>query len=298
LHHIFNPIGPNGAGKSTTMNMLCGYFGPTEGTAKVLGHDVRKDMSAIHMLLGVCPQGDVVWEELTGREHLRFYGRLKGMEGQVLENAVNYRLQQVDLLTAGDKKAGAYSGGMKRRLCVAMALVGNPRVVILDEPSTGLDPKARKDLWKVIRQASKKAAVLLTTHSMEEAEMLCTNIGIFIAGRINCIGSAPDLKARLGKGYYVHIACERNGKEDVVQEYLQKAIPGLSLINNLNGTLNFQVSGDDTTLSHILSSLVADINGLPEKKNALANIQDWGVENTTLEQVFIKITSGLKLEAH
>ncbi len=178
------------------MNMLCGYFGPTFGTAKVSGYDVRKDMSSIHMLIGVCPQGDVIWEDLTGREHLQFYGRLKGMEGKDLDAVVNYRLQQVDLLDAGNKKAGAYSGGMKRRLCVAIALVGNPKVVILDEPSTGLDPKARKDLWRVIRQASKTSAVLLTTHSMEEAEQLCTNIGIFISGRINCIGSAS------GKTYF------------------------------------------------------------------------------------------------
>ena len=114
------------------MNMLCGYFGPTYGTAKVAGYDIRYDMNSIHMLLGVCPQGDVLWEELTGREHLRFYGMLKGMYGDILKTAVDFRLLQVDLLVAGDKKAGEYSGGMKRRLCVAIALIGNPRVIILD----------------------------------------------------------------------------------------------------------------------------------------------------------------------
>jgi ABC-type multidrug transport system ATPase subunit len=140
----FGFLGPNGAGKSTTMNMLCGYFGPTAGTAMVMGYDIRKDMDAIHMLLGVCPQDNIIWPELTAREHLQFFGKLKGLNGAELNQAVETRLKEVDLFTVADKNAGAFSGGMKRRLCVAIALVGNPRVVILDEPSTGLDPKGQE----------------------------------------------------------------------------------------------------------------------------------------------------------
>jgi ABC-type multidrug transport system ATPase subunit len=284
----FGFLGPNGAGKSTTMNMLCGYFGPTEGTAKVFGYDVRTDMSSIHMLLGVCPQENVLWEDLTGREHLNFYGRLKGMTGETLTKAVNYRLGQVDLLTAGDKASGAYSGGMKRRLCVAIALVGNPRVVILDEPSTGLDPKARRDLWQVIRQATKTAAVLLTTHSMEEAETLCSRIGIFIKGRLRCLGTASDLKQRLGDGYYVHVMTKKEGNENAVEDYLKKSIPGLELLNSLNGTRNYQVGAKDSSLAGILKTLM--VGNDDGSKEVMEQIEDWGVENTTLEQVFVEIT--------
>jgi ABC-type multidrug transport system fused ATPase/permease subunit len=106
----FGFLGSNGAGKSTTCNMLCGYFGPTKGTARVLGKDIRTEIDEIHQLLGVCPQGDVIWEDLTGREHLQFYGQLKGLTGKDLKEAVDYRLSQVDLMVKGDVAAGSYSG--------------------------------------------------------------------------------------------------------------------------------------------------------------------------------------------
>ncbi len=242
-------------------------------------------------LLGVCPQENILWEDLTGREHLMFYGRLKGLEGEELEQAVKYRLAQVDLLTAGDKNAGAYSGGMKRRLCVAMCLVGNPKCVILDEPSTGLDPKARKDLWNVIRKASKTAAVLLTTHSMEEAEILCNRIGIFMEGKLRCLGSAADLKGRLGDGFYIHVECA--DKNNVVpHNYMMAALPGIQLMNQLNGTYNYQISSAHTNLSKILFTLMANSDkSTKSDKEAVSMIQDWSVRNTTLEQVFIRITA-------
>jgi ABC-type multidrug transport system ATPase subunit len=296
------------------MNVLCGYFGPTSGTAKVFGYDVRENMDAIHMLLGVCPQENILWEELTGREHLMFYGRLKGLTGPELDAAVNYRLGQVDLLQAGDRFAGGYSGGMKRRLCVAMALVGNPRVVILDEPSTGLDPKARKDLWRVIKKAANTAPILLTTHSMEEAEVLCSRIGIFMKGRLRCIGTAGELKARSGDGFYIHIECV-DKETEVVDEYLRKKLEGLKLLNKLNGTYNYQISSNFTSLSKILFVLMANgDNATKQDRDMVARIQDWyivislfslslslsetnvkstlyrGVMNTTLEQAFVKIT--------
>ena len=162
----FGLLGPNGSGKSTTCNMLCGYFSPTSGTAMINGLDLRTQSDLIHCLMGVCPQDNIIWEELTGKEHLLFYGRLKNLSGNDLEKEVKYRLEQVDLWNVRDKKAGQYSGGMKRRLSVAMALTGRPKVVLLDEPSTGLDPKARTNLWEVIRTAKKRSCLMLTTHSV------------------------------------------------------------------------------------------------------------------------------------
>eukprot|EP00741_Cyanophora_paradoxa_P000096 tig00000057_g92.t1 len=151
--------------------MLCGFHMPTHGTAVINGMDVLHDVDDIHAVMGVCPQHDLLWENLTGREHLRFYGRLKGLRGKLLEDSITYRLGQVSLLEAQNKAAGAFSGGMKRRLSVAIALMGNPDVVLLDEgglrcrPSTGLDPASRRSLWDVINEYKKSCAMLLTTHS-------------------------------------------------------------------------------------------------------------------------------------
>lgn len=143
-------LGPNGAGKSTTINMLCGYLRPTSGRATINGLDILQQVDEVHLQMGVCPQEDVLWEDLTGPEHLRFYGRLKNLRGQQLEDQVNYWMRQVNLHNDMEKFSRQYSGGMKRRLSVALALIGNPRVVLLDEPTTGLDPGSRRSLWDVI----------------------------------------------------------------------------------------------------------------------------------------------------
>eukprot|EP01121_Diplochlamys_sp_Union-15-3_P000931 TRINITY_DN10786_c0_g1_i6.p1 TRINITY_DN10786_c0_g1~~TRINITY_DN10786_c0_g1_i6.p1 ORF type:complete len:784 (+),score=104.40 TRINITY_DN10786_c0_g1_i6:45-2354(+) len=186
-------LGPNGAGKSTTINMLCGYLTPTEGTVLVNGLNMKISTDEIHLQMGVCPQADTLWGCLTAREHLLFYGRLKNLKGKVLDEQVDYWLEQVKLTPAGDKISKEYSGGMKRRLSVAIALIGNPKIVLLDEPSTGLDPASRRALWDVIINYKKQCALLLTTHSMEEAEALCDRLAIFNHGKLRCIGAAAEV---------------------------------------------------------------------------------------------------------
>ena len=191
------------AGKSTTINMLCGYLRPTSGTALIYGNDLIEDTDDIHLNLGICPQDNVLWDDLTGPEHMYFYGRLKGLKGVELSNEVNYWLEQVDLLSSKNKLSSQYSGGMKRRLCVAMALIGSPSVVLLDEPTTGLDPASKRALWDVVNMKKKECSILLTTHSMEEAEALCDRLGIFISGRLATLGPPSDLKRRYGTGFYL-----------------------------------------------------------------------------------------------
>ncbi|KAL2340803.1 hypothetical protein Fmac_008743 [Flemingia macrophylla] len=162
----FGMLGPNGAGKTSFINMMIGLTKPTSGTAYVQGLDIRTHMDGIYSSMGVCPQHDLLWESLTGREHLLFYGRLKNLKGSALTQAVEESLKNVNLFHGGvaDKQAGKYSGGMKRRLSVAISLIGDPRVVVyMDEPSTGLDPASRKNLWNVVKRAKQDRAIILTS---------------------------------------------------------------------------------------------------------------------------------------
>ncbi|MCO5575518.1 hypothetical protein L7F22_029319 [Adiantum nelumboides] len=166
----FGMLGPNGAGKTSSINMMIGLSKPTSGTVYIEGLDIRTDMDQIYLCMGVCPQFDLLWESLTGREHLLFYGRLKNLKGESLENAVVDTLRSVNLLHegVGDKTVNTYSGGMKRRLSVAISLIGDPKVVYMDEPSAGLDPASRNLLWNVVRKAKQGRAIILTTLNLSK----------------------------------------------------------------------------------------------------------------------------------
>ncbi|XP_021733807.1 ABC transporter A family member 10-like [Chenopodium quinoa] len=162
----FGMLGPNGAGKTSFISMMIGLTKPTSGTAFINGFDIRTNMDEIYSMIGVCPQDNLLWETLTGREHLMFYGRLKGLRDAALKEAVEESLKNVNLYYGGfaDKQTGKYSGGMQRRLSVAISLIGDPKVVFMDEPSTGLDPASRNNLWNVVKRAKQDRAIVLTTH--------------------------------------------------------------------------------------------------------------------------------------
>mmetsp|Transcript_26423 Transcript_26423/g.39214 ORF Transcript_26423/g.39214 Transcript_26423/m.39214 type:complete len:1955 (+) Transcript_26423:136-6000(+) len=204
----FGFLGINGAGKTTTLSILSGEFPPTSGTAYIDGYDIKLDQSNIRRKIGYCPQFDALLELLTVREHLELYGRIKGMEGDRLQEVVRGKLEQMNLTDFEHKAAGSLSGGNKRKLSVAIAMIGEPSIIFLDEPSTGMDPMARRFMWQVISRISTQDAlcsIILTTHSMEEAEALCTRIGIMVNGGLRCLGSGQHLKQRFGDGYEVDI---------------------------------------------------------------------------------------------
>ena len=163
---------------------------------------MRDNISAIYADMGVCPQHDLLWPALSAREHLRFYGRLKGLSGKSLKEAIKHMLEKVNLSGFAKRRAGGFSGGMKRRLSMANALMGDPSVVYMDEPSTGLDPASKHGLWDVISSAKKngKRSMVLTTHSMEEADVLCDRLCIMADGEVQCIGLTHELKRRFGRG--------------------------------------------------------------------------------------------------
>mmetsp|Transcript_16038 Transcript_16038/g.15969 ORF Transcript_16038/g.15969 Transcript_16038/m.15969 type:complete len:500 (+) Transcript_16038:1613-3112(+) len=195
-------LGVNGAGKTTTFKMLTGEIAPTVGEAYICGHNVITELDRARELIGYCPQFDAISELLTAREHLRLYSDIKGIPKDRREALVEEMIDQMDLRQYADILAGTYSGGNKRKLSVAMALIGNPTVVFLDEPSAGMDPETRKKMWKVIGNIKKKnSSVILTTHSMEEAEALSDRMAIMVAGRLRCLGTATWIKSKYGDRY-------------------------------------------------------------------------------------------------
>ncbi|CAM9991449.1 unnamed protein product, partial [Discosporangium mesarthrocarpum] len=197
----FGLLGINGAGKSTTLAMLSGEIPPTSGEAFLASFNVSSNAEDIHRLVGYCPQFDALFPTLTAREHLRLYAAIKA---SAKPDHLNEKIEEMGLTQYADRQAGGYSGGNKRKLSVAIAMIGDPQIVFLDEPSTGMDPMARRFMWNVIMRIvteNKECAMILTTHSMEECEALCQRIGIMVGGRIRCLGSSQHLKTRFGKGY-------------------------------------------------------------------------------------------------
>ncbi|CAI5478439.1 unnamed protein product [Closterium sp. Yama58-4] len=278
----FGMLGPNGAGKTTCIHMMIGLVKPSSGTAFIEGKDILEEMDDVYTIMGVCPQHDLLWEQLTGREHLYFYGRLKNLHGQALQQAVLDSLKSVNLLAGGaaDKKAGKYSGGMKRRLSVAISLIGKPPVVYMDEPSTGLDPASRYNLWAVVKEAKKDSAIVLTTHSMEEAEALCDRLGIFVDGQFECIGNPRQLTARYG-GSFVFTVTTPPDEEEAAAELAKSLSPNAKKVYSLAGTQKFELPTADVNMADVFETVA--------EAKARISIRAWGIANTTLEDVFISI---------
>ncbi|KAI8053071.1 hypothetical protein BDF22DRAFT_733929 [Syncephalis plumigaleata] len=215
----FGYLGPNGAGKTTTLKILTGQLAATSGTATIGGLSIEPYDTRIHSLLGVCPQHDILWLKLTAREHLRYFARIKGVANNEVEGAVEEMIQMLDLAPVADRYADGYSGGNKRRLSLAMACIGHPQVLFLDEPTTGVDVGVRRKIWACIRRLKERASVVLTTHSMEEADALCDRIAVMVNGRVQAIGTPQRLKNVYGAGYKILVkTAHPNGALGVQRE--------------------------------------------------------------------------------
>jgi ABC-2 type transport system ATP-binding protein len=196
---VFGLLGPNGAGKSTTVRVLATLTKPDAGRALVTGHDVGREPNAIRRAIGYVPQASGVDIEATGRENLVLQGRVQGMGGRELTQRVDELLETLGLVEAGDRIVRTYSGGMKRRLDVGLGLIHRPRVLYLDEPTTGLDPEARAAMWAELERLAKRETltVLLTTHYLEEADKLADRLAIVSQGKVVVEGTPEELKHRL-----------------------------------------------------------------------------------------------------
>ncbi|MED6260960.1 hypothetical protein ATANTOWER_031975, partial [Ataeniobius toweri] len=198
-------LGHNGAGKTTTISVLTGLFPPTSGTVYIKGMDIRYDMDIIRKTLGVCPQHNVLFDMLTVEEHVWFYGCLKGLSEEKVMAEISVLLEDVGLLHKRHDQTKNLSGGMQRKLSVAIAFVGGSKVVILDEPTAGVDPYSRRGIWDLLLKYRKDRTIILSTHYMDEAELLSDRIAIISKGKLCCCGSPLFLKSKLGSGYYLTV---------------------------------------------------------------------------------------------
>ncbi|MFX1584501.1 MAG: ABC transporter ATP-binding protein [Promethearchaeota archaeon] len=191
---IFGLLGPNGAGKTTTINILCGLISQTDGDAFVGGYDVRNDLKKIKELIGVCPQQAAIYQYLNAKENIELFGKLHLVKKEDINKRMNMFLNLLGLSKASKRKAKHYSGGMIRQLNLIMALINDPPILFLDEPTIGMDPRVRRTTWNFINSLKEKdITVILTTHYIEEAESLCDRVAIIDFGKLIAIGTPKEL---------------------------------------------------------------------------------------------------------
>ncbi|KFW91411.1 cholesterol transporter ABCA5 isoform X1 [Phalacrocorax carbo] len=285
---ILGLLGPNGAGKSTLINMLVGEVEPTSG--QVLMGDYSFGLNSEDesvKFVGYCPQTNPLWPDITLQEHFEIYGAIKGMSQSDVKEVVKRIASALDLKDHLQKTTKKLGVGLKRKLCFALSMLGNPRVTLLDEPSTGMDPKAKQHMWRAIRAAfkNKERAAILTTHYMEEADAVCDRVAILVSGQLRCIGTVQHLKSKFGRGYFLEMKLKETA--DVQQvEYLQSQIlyifPNANRQESFASILAYKIPKEDVqSLSHSFSKL-------EEVKHAF-NIEEYSFSQATLEQVFVEL---------
>lgn len=283
-NQCFGFLGVNGAGKSTTLKMLTGDETPSQGTAFLGNHSILKEPIAVRRMMGYCPQFDAIHPLMTGEETLEFYARIRGVAEEKIQQMVATLSERLTLTQDNQHKrpAGTYSGGNKRKLSVGIALIGNPKVVFLDEPSTGMDPVSRRFMWDFISQTMQDRAVILTTHSMEECEALCSRIGILVHGRLKCIGSSQHLKDKYGSGFEFLLTIQ-DGFVEQARAFVKTTFVESKELECYGGNMKYRLGKQDMKLSDIFSLL--------ESKKAELGIIDYSIGQTTLEQIFISFAA-------
>jgi ABC-2 type transport system ATP-binding protein len=280
---IYGFLGPNGAGKSTVVRILCTLLRPSAGTASVAGFDVVSDPQSVRMRIGVALQDAAIDERQTGRELLALQGRLYGLNTSQVRKRLSEVLDLVDIGTAIDRRVGTYSGGMKRRLDLAAALVHNPEVVFLDEPTTGLDPHSRMSVWSEVRRLNAELGmtIFLTTQYLDEADTLADRVGIISSGRLVAEGSPNELKHRVGHDV---IVAEVEGA-NVGTIGALTLLEGLDSAWTADGTITVNTADGPAALGPVAMALSQQ--GLHIKSLAL--------RTPTLDDVFMQMT-GSRIE--
>ena len=273
-------LGQNGAGKTTTMSMLCGLFPATSGSMTVAGADVETNLAAAQGSLGVCPQHDVLWTQLTVEQHLRLFARLKGLPTKEIDAAVRAMIADLQLQEKAGVLSQKLSGGQKRRLSVGIALIGGSTVVVLDEPSSGCDPEARRAIWDLLLAHKAGRTILLSTHFMDEADQLGDQIAIISAGKLICVGSSQFLKGQYGVGHNLTIAKLPGSDDTAVKATVLTHIPDAAIVSEIGSELQMKVP------SHAIECFPGLLREL-ETRRAELKVDSFGVSATTLEEVFL-----------
>jgi ATP-binding cassette subfamily A (ABC1) protein 3 len=265
--------------------MLTGDIPISKGRAFINGFSVVKQMGDVRKEIGYCPQFDPLLELMTSREQLTMYARIHGIAPERIDALVERTMATLGLAKFADKICGPYSGGNKRKLSLALALIGDPAVLFLDEPSTGMDPVSRRFMWSAIESVSEGRSVVLTTHSMEECEALASRVGIMVAGALQCLGSVQHLKSKLGDGYHLEINADESSVAKV-RHFIKKAYPASELDEVHAGRLKFRLPQKGLTLSSVFSSLEAHKKGL--------QIFNYSISQCSLESIFLASVSAAK----
>jgi ABC-2 type transport system ATP-binding protein len=293
---IFGFLGPNGAGKSTTIDVLLDFVRPTAGTATVLGHDAQAESAAVRQRTGVLPEGFSAYERLTARQHVRFAAESKGVEEAVEPVAL---LERVGLAAAADRQAGGFSKGMSQRLALAMALVGEPDLLLLDEPTAGLDPHGARQLRELIRrERDRGATVFFSSHVLGQVEAVCDRIAILENGRIETVERVDDLRAATGTEARLEVTVER-AREDALAA--ARGTEGVSSVTVDGTTDGAGATGDAVDTTPDADGVVGEVVTVactPGAKlpalNALADngapVVDFVTTDTSLEDVFVAHT--------
>nr|XP_033818311.1 ATP-binding cassette sub-family A member 5 isoform X2 [Geotrypetes seraphini] len=285
---ILGLLGPNGAGKSTLINIVAGDTEPNAGQV-YLGDDLLEDRreSSSVSFVGFCPQMNPLWPEVTPEEHLQIYGAIKGMNPAEIKEVIKRISSAFALKDHLKKPTKKLSAGMKRKLCFALSFLGSPEIMLLDEPSTGMDPGAKQQMWKAMRAAFKSGerAAILSTHYIEEVDALCDRVAILVSGQLRCIGTVQHLKSKFGSGYYleVKVAEMAEVQKELLHREILQIFPDASRQGSFSALLSYKIPKEN------VPSLSQCFLRLEEAKCAF-NIEEYSFSQSTLEQVFIELT--------
>uniref|UniRef100_A0A182S9E0 ABC transporter domain-containing protein n=1 Tax=Anopheles maculatus TaxID=74869 RepID=A0A182S9E0_9DIPT len=300
----FGLLGVNGAGKTSTFRMLTGDRRITAGDAWVVGCSLRTQLPAVYRRIGYCPQFDALLEDLTGRETLRIFARLRGIPSCSIESIAERLAVDLHFTAHLDKRVQAYSGGTRRKLSTALALLGDPVVVYLDEPTTGMDPGAKRHFWNVMCRVRSegRTALVLTSHSMEECEALCTRLAIMVNGEFRCLGSAQHLKNKFSHGYFLTMKLKRTGdgsrteaerNKRAIKSFMQQTFSVSSGAGGGVGGAILKEEYHNYLTYHIRDTghRWSEMFGLLERAREQLQLEDYALGQTSLEQVFLQLTA-------
>jgi ABC-2 type transport system ATP-binding protein len=270
---LFALLGPNGAGKTTTINMLCCLLKPSKGTAQIMGYDILKQPFKVKEIIGVAPQETAISEHLNTRENMSLIGRIHGVKATELKARSQELLETMGLGGRAKDQVRKFSGGMKRRLNIMMALIHNPGVLFLDEPTLGLDPQARRAIWEYINQLKKKKTILLTTHYMDEADFLADRIGVMDEGKIIALGTSQELKAGMREKNTMIVSAQ-NLTPRVIKEMRSRYA-------------EVSISGDEM----LVTDSKLDFREIVDRlQSSGAEVRSAHIKEPTLEDVFLNLT--------
>lgn len=279
---IYGLLGPNGAGKSTVINMICGLISSDMGEIKILESDIKKNINSTKKNIGLVPQSVAVYWELTALENIKFFGSLYGLKGKELEEKSLEALEFVGLIDIIKEPCRNFSGGMSRRLNIACAIVHKPKIIIMDEPTVGIDPQSRNHILNSVKKLNKMGSTIIyTSHYMEEVEEICSKVGIMDHGKLIAEGTKEELKALITD--YNYIKVNVNNMENLDIEKF-KNINGINNINIKENTIIFEINKDMINIDKIMRVFVDNNISIKKINTVMPNLED----------VFLKLT-GRKL---